>query len=446
MYNYLIYNALKEHTKADKSFHMPGHKARGDFKTKFTVAPLDVTELSYTDNLLCPSGIIAGAERDLAEIVGAKRGYILTDGCSSGVLSIIFAVRKLGTKIIVPRNSHQSVWNACKLFGLEPVVVQGDYKDGVLLPPAPELIEKLLDNDRTISGLVVTSPDYYGNVAPLKEYSGILKRHNRYLLVDGAHGAHLAFEQSERQYAGLYADLWAESAHKTLPALTQGAAVFANEENLIPELEEGLSIFRTTSPSFPVMASVEYGYKYLKNNLKILEEAKAAVQSFKEKCPFEVYQSEDWAKLAVDCEPFGVSADAVAEILEKKGVYAELSDGKYILFYLSPMNTAADLNKLLSALTAVKSNKKLKKSFVKMPVLPAAERTYSFQYALRQKHALVPLSAAAGMMSAQNAGVAPPCTPVIVAGEIISDEAVKILTKAKNVFGLENGKIRVVAK
>ena len=117
MYNYLIYNALKEHTKADKSFHMPGHKARGDFKTKFAVAPLDVTELSYTDNLLCPSGIIGEAERDIAEIVGAKKGYILTDGSSCGVLSMIYAVRKLGTKIIVPRNSHQSVWTACKLSG-----------------------------------------------------------------------------------------------------------------------------------------------------------------------------------------------------------------------------------------------------------------------------------------------------------------------------------------
>ena len=79
-------------------------------------------------------------------------------------------------------------------------------------------------------------------------------------------------------------------------------------------------------------------------------------------------------------------------------------------------------------------------------MLPAAERTYSFQYALKQNHALVPLSLAAGRMCAQNAGVAPPCTPVIVAGEIISDAAVKILTNADNVFGLENGKIRVVAK
>ena len=89
------------------------------------------------------------------------------------------------------------------------------------------------------------------------------------------------------------------------------------------------------------MASVEYGYKYLKNNPKIIEEAKSAVQAFKEKCPLKIYPSDDWAKLAADCEPLGVSSNDVAKILEKKGIYAELSDGKYILFYLSPMNTAA---------------------------------------------------------------------------------------------------------
>ena len=62
MYNYLIYNQLKNYAKADKSFHMPGHKARGDFKSKFAVAPLDITELSYSDNLLCPKGVIAQAQ------------------------------------------------------------------------------------------------------------------------------------------------------------------------------------------------------------------------------------------------------------------------------------------------------------------------------------------------------------------------------------------------
>ncbi|MDE7107652.1 MAG: hypothetical protein K2O39_04945, partial [Clostridiales bacterium] len=98
---------------------MPGHKGCGDFKSKFKDAPIDVTELSYTDNLLNPAGVIAKAQKDIAKIAGAARSYITTDGSSSGVLALAYCASKRGNKLIVFRNSHQSVWNACKLFGIE---------------------------------------------------------------------------------------------------------------------------------------------------------------------------------------------------------------------------------------------------------------------------------------------------------------------------------------
>lgn len=446
MYNYLIYSQLKKYTKADKSFHMPGHKARGDFKSRFPVAPIDVTELPYSDNLLCPTGVIARAQKDIAEILGANKSYILTDGSSSGILAAIFAISKSGNKLIVPRNSHVSIWNACKLYGLEPVIVQGEYENGVLQPPAAALIEKLVSGDKTIAGMVVTSPDYYGNIAPLKEYSDILKKYDRKLIVDGAHGAHLAYEISRKGYAGVYADVWVDGVHKSLPCLTQGAVLSVNNEKLIPLVEEGLAIFRTTSPSFPIMAAVEYAVKYIKNNTKLITDAKEALKAFKEKCPLKIYPSADWTKLAIDFEPLGISSDDAAAILEKKGIYAELSDGKYLLFYLSPMITSGDMSKLLTALNGIVNNKKLKKSYRAKPPLPANDRTYSFQYALKQKRELIELKSAAGRMCARTAGIAPPCTPVVIAGEIITPAVINVFTGAKNVFGLVDGKIWVVKK
>ena len=423
---------------------MPGHKARGDFKARFPIAPFDVTELSYTDNLLCPSGIIDKAQKEIASIIDAEQSFILTDGSSSGVLAMMYAASKHGTKILVPRSSHQSVWNACRLFNLEPVVVDGGMHEGVILPPSVEEIEKLIVNDVTIAGLVAVSPDYYGNIAPLKEYAEILKKHSKLLLVDGAHGAHLAYGLAG--YAGEYADVWVDGAHKTLPSLTQGAILSVNNLSLLSEIKEGLFLFRTTSPSFPIMASVEYGVKYIKNNPALLDECLSAIGAFKAKCPFARYPSADPFKLAIDCKPLGISSRTVEKELEKKGIYAELSDGRYILFYLSPMTTAADLNKLLSAFTAVAGNKKIKKDYVERPELPPVQRTYSYLYSLNRKYSLVPLTEAEGQMCAGNVGVAPPCVPVVVAGEIITKEAVKILSESKHVYGLENGKIRVVAK
>lgn len=446
MYNYLIYQRLKKYAKAQKCFHIPGHKACADFKSRFPDAGLDVTELSYSDNLHCPDGVISDAQRDIAEILGAEKSYITTDGSSSGVLAMLYCASKRGNKIIVFRNSHASVWNACRLFGLEPLIVQGKERDGILQPPEGDIIEKLVSNDANISGLLVTSPDYYGNIAPLARYSEILKKYKRLLFVDEAHGAHLAYGD-KKGYAGACADMWVDGVHKTLPALTQGAVVSVNNPELIPLAEEALGIFRTTSPSYPIMASVEFGIKYLANNTKKLLGAKTAVEEFKSTATeFTFYPADDWTKLLIDFKPLGVSPDKVEALLAKKELYPEFSDGRYILFYLSPMVTAADLASLKKKLNAVLQNKKLKDTYREKLPITEGDRSYSFQYALRKPCEWVELDDAVGRMCAKNAGLTPPCIPVVVSGEMITLAAIKALSRPGHTFGLKEGKICVVKK
>ena len=445
MYEYLIYKQLKNNVKANKAYHIPGHKGRGQFKRMFRVADIDVTELTYSDNLACPDGVIAEAQRDIAEILGAERSYILTDGSSLGVFAMMYCASRRGSKIIVPRNCHQSVWNACRVLGLEPVIVQGKTENGVMLPPDPQTIARLVVNDITIAGLIVTSPDYYGNIAPLKEYAEILTSNNRILMVDGAHGAHLAFEPKRRGYAGVYADIWVDGAHKTLATLTQGAILNINNTALISDAEEGLSIFRTTSPSYPIMASVEYGVKLLANKPTIYTTAKAAAASLRKIKKIKLYPSADWTKIVVDCEPQRISADLAAELLENRNIYCEFSDGRYILFYLSPAVNAWDTAWLKNSLKITFSDKKLAGTYNPHKAILPQDRTYSFQYALKQRHEWVELDAAIGRMCAQNAGLTPPCTPVCVTGEIITEEAVQTLKSGKT-YGLYDGKIKVVTK
>ena len=445
MFDYCIYSQLKKNAKASKSFHMPGHKASGEFKSKFKDAALDVTELSYSDNLHCPEGVIDRAQKDIAKILKAQRSYITTDGSSSGVLSLVYCAAKKGNKLIVFRNSHQSVWNACKLFGVEPLIVQGKERDGVLQPPDCEIMERLIANDTHIAGVLATSPDYYGNVAPLEKYAEITKKYKRLLLVDEAHGAHLAF--GHKGYAGLFADMWVDGAHKTLATLTQGAIVSVNNEELIPWAEEALSMFRTTSPSYPIMASVEYGVKAIANKPKAIGDARAAVDKFKkEATEFTFYKNGDWTKLLVDFEPLGISPDLALAALEKKGIFAEFSDGRYILFYLSPQTTAKDLENLKKNLHSVVSNKKLSGTYRGKTEMPENERSYSFLYALKKQSEWIDLEKAIGRMCAKNAGLTPPCIPLLVVGEMITEEKVKILSQNKKTFGLKNGQICVVKK
>lgn len=448
IYNYEILSQLSRYKGKDKiRLHMPGHKNASAFRAAFPVAPIDITELSFSDDLSCPSGAIARAQRDIAEIVGAERAFITTDGSSSGVMAMLYVAASYGNKIIVPRNSHKSVFNACRIFGLEPVIVQGAEAEGVLTFPEPELIERLIVNDVNISGAIITSPDYYGNIAPLEKYAEVLKKHDRLLFVDGAHGAHLALEEDRKGYAGVYADMWVDGAHKTLPTLTQGAVVLVRNSEIAEKAAEAMSIFRTTSPSYPIMASVEYGVKYFINNPKFLAKAKEAVAAFRadmEGVTF--YPSEDWAKIAIDFKPLGIDPSIVQHALEKKGIYAEMNDGRYLLFYLSPLVTYGQLSELKSALYAEMARKKNKGTYRQKPSIPSAERTYSFIYALKQKAEYVPLKEAVGRMCAENAGITPPCLPVVIAGEMVSSQAAELLSSAKNTFGVIDGKIKVVRR
>ena len=112
-----IYQMLSEHTQEKHlAFHMPGHQT----------GQWDITELSFSDNLLSPRGCIAEAEREIAQILGSYQSFILTDGSTSGVLAMLYAAKTLGVKrVAVFENSHKSFYNGCKLMGITPLVYDG---------------------------------------------------------------------------------------------------------------------------------------------------------------------------------------------------------------------------------------------------------------------------------------------------------------------------------
>ena len=327
IYQMLLAHAQKEHL----SFHTPGHK----------VGAWDITELSFSDNLSCPRGCIAEAEKDMAKILGAEKSFILTDGSTAGVLSMLYAAKTLGVKTLaVCENSHKSVFNGCAMLGITPLVYPCEYREKIpQVPTMSALKQKYTDIIRQADALFLTSPDYYGNVADWQEIRQYCTETGKLLLVDGAHGGHLHFDKTK--HAGGYADLWVDGVHKSLPALTQGAVVSARDGRTADALSAAVDVFRTTSPSYPIMASVEYAVKHPRN--EVLEKAAIAFQQHPR-----VYKNEDWTKL---CVRFGKYAFEVEKWLERKGVYAEFCDGSLLTFYLSPATKMQDFERLQSMLT-----------------------------------------------------------------------------------------------
>ena len=397
-----IYQAIRPHGK-HVSFHTPGHKRKG----------FDVTELGYTDNLCSPTGCILRAQKDIAEIVGAKRSFILTDGSTSGVLAMIYAFADGGgQRLAIPVFAHKSVKNGCKLTG----VICQEYS-------AEDLETRLQEIVNNADGVLLTSPTYYGVIPPLQAVKDACQKAGKPLLIDGAHGGHL---HGEKYYAGNFADMWVDGVHKSLPALTQGAVVSAKTELWAKRLENAVDIFRTSSPSYPIMASVEYAVKYPANPR--LETLVRESVCRKER----VKINDDWTKVLL---LGGKYAFEIQNELERKGFFAEFCDGEYVMFYLSPANSVYQFQALMKAI-----NKVLKK----YPYTQTEQALAPVIYSADGETEEVELLEAENRICAKECGLFPPCTPLIKVGERISGEKIALLQKANGTFGLTDGKITVL--
>ena len=412
-----IYRMLSLSNKAKHlSFHTPGHK----------IAKWDITELSYSDNLSNPKGCIKRAEEDIAKLLNAKRSFILTDGSTCGIFCMLYALKQRGvSRIAIPLSCHKSVYNACSVFGISPVTFSMQINEfGIEEFPSLSVVKDALS---LADALLVVSPNYYGKTADFTSLRQLCDEQNKPLLVDGAHGGHLRFEK--RLHPSKYADMWVDGVHKSLPALTQGAVVSVNNEQLVESLLKAVDIFRTTSPSYPIMASVEYAVKFPKN--KKLERL---VRGFARKNSTRIQLHEDYTKL---CAVFGSSAFSAEKYLEKKGVFAEFCDGNVIMFYLSPATSTRKFKKLAKIL------EKAFDIFFAQPIERIPAPTVA-EFPLNDGETeLVEIDDSEGRICANTCGLFPPCTPLILKGEKVTREKIELLKNANNSFGLQENKMIV---
>ena len=385
------------------SFHTPGHKKRG----------ADITELSYSDNLSAPTGVIGQAQADIAHILGADASFLLTDGSTSGVYAMLMALRDAGVrKLAVPVCSHVSVLRGSSLMGLELIPVAQEFSGGIARQPTVEAVRHAME---TADALILTSPDYYGFFPDLGAIAELMQAQSKPLVIDGAHGSHL---HGTALHASNYASMWVDGVHKSLPAMTQGAVVSA-KGIWTDLLAESVPCFRTTSPSYPILASIEYAVNYPRN-----ERIERAAEGVKR--ALGALENPDWSKIVI---PFGKKSGDARRFLESRGVYPEFDDGNYLMFYLSPATRRRELNKLVHLV------KRLPRGEVASDARMRG-RTGKTTVALLPQEAV-------GRVCAQTCGLFPPCMPVLLPGDVVSGDAARRLSGAVSAFGLSDGKIIV---
>lgn len=429
-----IYDFLKQYSESGTvRFHMPGHKGRCPHPALSAISAYDLTEIEGADSLFEADGIIEQAERNASALFHTQETMFLTGGSTLGIQTMLSSVLHPGDAVIAARNAHRAFINTCALLDLSVCWVLPNSRDafGVSGAISPESLEAAFAQCPDAKAVYVTSPDYMGWMSDIEALSAVCRRHGVPLLVDNAHGAHLAFGTKNRHPIALGASMCCDSAHKTLPVFTGGAYVHTAPGFFVTkqEMRKNASLFGSTSPSYLIMMSLDlcndYLERYANADFAALEKK---VRSVRDACAEASFLPQegicDDTKITLDASHVGMSGGELADHFRSHGIECEYAGERHVVFMVSPQNPDSDFECFLSAVRAVQ------KRFVHtaetvcfaLPAAVMAPRTAMFS-----KKECVPIEAAVGRIAAETRISCPPGVPVIVAGEKIDDTTQKIL-------------------
>jgi len=465
----LVENLLDYINEQTVRFHMPGHKGGKGFSSEFldNIAGMDITEIPGSDNLHHPTGAIAEAQKLAAEAFRADHSYFLVNGSTCGIYAMIMSACPPGSKLIVPRNCHKSVWNALILGDIRPIYLQPGYDSSrqLITQISPEEVEKALDKHPDAVGLILVHPNYYGMCSHIEEIARILHDMGKVLLVDEAHGAHFSFHPDLPISAGeAGADLWVQSAHKTLPAFTQSAYLHGREGRIdFSRVEEMLRIVQSTSPSYMLMASLDWarnimashGKELLTRLIDIIGETRNKLRDMGiqplDQIAWKEVDALDPTRLVLDLRNIGITGYKGEELLRNEGIQVEMSDWFHVVLICTVADGRDEMNKLVEAC------KKVIKQTISLQI-PSISLSISREipkqilspreafYSIIEK---IPLEESVGRICADTIGVYPPGIPRFCPGELIDREGLEELICARKsggtLFGVTGqGMINVV--
>lgn len=417
-----LVNALLEHRdKCPAPFHMPGGKGRPlPLEALGPMSAFDVTELPDIGDLYVGGDAIARAEALWAERFGFSACQFLTGGSTQGLQAALLLCARSGRGVLADRCSHRSIFNAFALFDLHPSFFLRRQDQ----PVAPELLERALTQreqaGEPVQTVCVTSPTYYGVLSDVRALSRVAHRHGAKLLVDGAHGAHLPFLGMD-PFRG--ADLLVCSAHKTLPAYGQAALLFSAGGASPKDLRQAASVVGTSSPSYPILASMDAARAWLESREGQLELLCISSRAARLTARFGGVKDVPCDPLRLTLEVPGEGGFALKERLEREGIFPEMADRDHVVFLLSVGNTQRDLDRLEEALARL---------YVPGPIdrgelPPAPERVVSPKEALTARRESRRLAESEGWIAAQQVAPYPPGVPVIAPGERVTKKCLAYL-------------------
>ncbi len=419
----------------------------------------DLSEVDGLDNIREPKGCILSSQQKAAEIYGAKNTFYLVNGSSSGIVALMLSVLSDGDKVLIARNTHESVYNGLVLTGAAPVWFLPDWDEefdvakGVTLANVQAEFAKTPD----IKALIITNPTYEGVCSEIEDIAKFCKEKGIIFIVDEAHGALFPFSESLPKSAiELGADACVHSLHKNAGALTGCALLHLGKNSLIDAelVQKNLNLINSTSPSWLLIASIEASIRFLaskkgklelQNLLKNIEEFKTHVchsgmtkrnEALAEIEPamsgiynhkFKFLKNDDPTKLFF--KKTDLNGADLSYWLDKNDIEDELVTEKGVLCLCGIGTTKKKLKKLERVLLKIAS-KKSNKNCMGIPTqqqLSVPKAVLSPKEAHFKPFEIVKKENAVGRIIAENITPYPPCIPILIVGEVIEDSHLALL-------------------
>ena len=423
--------------------HLPGHGQGAALPPRLRrllrQAPgsWDLPELPEIGGPLEPEGAVAGSQARLAERMGVDHCWFGVNGATGLLQAGLLAMTRPGDAVLLPRNVHRSLIAACELGGVLPVFLpvpflsERGHPGAMTAQDLRRSLQSWPETGRPIAATVLVHPTYHGYAAEISTLIELLHEQGLPVLVDEAHGAHLAFSSGQGLPASALdagADLVVHSLHKSAPGLAQTAVLWHRSGRVEREsLTRALQRLQTTSPSALLLAFCEATLDWMLSRRwsaqleTRLQDARALSEHLARRGVL-LHATDDPLRLILATGRIGVSGLQADLRCMDQGVIAELPEPLCLTFCLG-FARHRGLSKRLEHLW-----KELVRLGEGRPLAPIAGPPVSRlsipeltpDEAQRQPSALRPLAQCADRISAELICPYPPGVPLLVPGERIA--------------------------
>ena len=375
-------------------------RIRASYEALFGVAQL-AADVSYSglmlDSFFRPRGPLREAQRLAAHSFGADATFFLSTGTSTANRVALTALARPGSRVLADRSCHQSVHFALGALGVDVTYAPmqrccGDCpRTFADLPRLLEMFRTAVAEERPYDVVVLSAVSYDGVRYDLPTVLAELAAAHPgvRVLVDEAWGAVHRFHPRLRPLTALQATetlrrsdpalqltvAVTHSAHKSMSALRQGSYLHLIGDGEAQErTAQALFQHHTTSPSFPVLASLDLarlqaeteGEALLERSLNLARTLRVELAGDPRLSAYRALGPDghltdpallvtgDPTRVLVDISALGITAAEFRRILfDEYALYVARESGDAVLFHLHIGVDEATLLRLLDALRTI---------------------------------------------------------------------------------------------